>query len=64
MEAKGSQPFFSGYGGLQHSSDFANKKFTLTTFAITKKPVPGLPAYNSRQKAQTSVATPLIAAKE
>ena len=49
MEARGSQPFFSGYGGLQHSSDFANKKFTLTTFAITKKPVPGLPAY-SRQR--------------
>src|SRR5262249_23453785 len=32
-----------------------SRKFTLTTCAIRKRPVPGLPAHNSRQRAQTSV---------
>ena len=37
-------------------------KSTLTTCAITKRPVPGLPAHSSRQTAQTSAAARSIIA--
>ena len=46
----------AGAGDSRSARISRTRKSTLTTCAITKRPVPGLPAHNSRQRAQTSVA--------